>query len=387
MTATDADPAYQVFANQAQKCENFASRSPGAYRWRVSLLALLGYLFPPAVLLALVAGFLTMVWLYYGSGYRGGGIVVVKLAIPLFVLIAMVARAMWPSFGKPGGLQLKRAKAPELFAFIDDLRAKAGRPKVDRVYLVDDMNAAVRQTPRLGLFGWHRNDLILGLPLMQALPKSELAAVIAHEFGHLSGAHGKLGAWIYRTRLLMARILSAIEERKYFGSWIFRWFYRWYEPYFAAYSFALAREQEYEADRMAAEAVSGQAAIDALVRVSIAGDYMGRVFWRDIWAGTTRNPAPPAQVYEPLGEGLAALGDWAEAGKSFRARVADETDYADTHPSLLDRARALGIEPRLPAPAGDSSVSLLPNRGAELAAKLSQAWREAAAEAWDCHHQ
>jgi hypothetical protein len=38
-----------------------------------------------------------------------------------------------------------------------------------RVGQIDDFNAAVVQAPRLGLFGWYRNYLLIGLPLAKAL--------------------------------------------------------------------------------------------------------------------------------------------------------------------------------------------------------------------------
>ncbi len=392
MTAMDADPAAQAFVSQARECEIFASNHPRAYRWRVAGAAIFGYIFPPAVLLILVAVFAAIFWFLGVSGFKGGGfelakLVLGKLAYVLIVLIAMVARAMWPSFSKPDGVRLRRRDAPELFSFIDDLRGKTGNPRIHRLYVTEDMNAAVLQTPRIGLFGWYRTDLILGLPLMQALTQRELAAVIAHEFGHLSGAHGKLGAWIYRSRMLMARILDAIEEKKYFGSWIFKWFYRWYEPFFAAYSFALAREQEYEADITAATAVSNQALVDALARISIADAFLSGTFWEEVWEDAHRQTKPPKRIYGKLGKCLASLSTWDGTSEILDAIIASQTDHADTHPSLSDRAGALDIEPRLPPAANDAGTSLLPNDGADLEQEFSRHWETLAAEHWDEQHK
>lgn len=387
MAVLDAEEeAVQAFVSHAQNCEALASDRPDAYRWRVVLLAMLGYAFPPAVLLALVGFFAAGIWIYAVNDFHGGGWLIGKLGVALLFLIVMVGRAMWPRFGAPDGIRLKRADAPEFFAFIDEIRGKAGNPKVHRLYVTDDLNAAVRQTPRLGFFGWHRNDLILGLPLLLALTKKETAAVIAHEFGHLSGAHGKLGAWIYRSRFLMARIQHAIEAKSYFGSWIFRRFYGWYEPFFAAYSFALAREQEYEADRMAAEAVSAQAAADALARSSVAADYIGGVFWGEVWDEAARQAEPPSLVYGRLGIALASLHKWGGSVDSFDANRGEITGYADTHPSLSDRARALDVEARLPPAISDAAAWLLPNDGAQLVLEFSEQWQAEVAEHWTERH-
>ena len=387
MAALDADEALQAFVSQARKCESFASDDPDGYRWRVAALAVLGYAFPPAVLLVLSGAFAAGVWYYAANGYHGGSALIGKLGIALLLLVGMVGRAMWPRFGAPDGIRLRRDDAPDLYGFIDEVREKAGGPTLHRVYVTDQMNAAVRQTPRLGFFGWYRNDLILGLPLLMSLTRDEVAAVIAHEFGHLSGAHGKLGAWIYRSRLSMARILEAIEERRYFGSGIFLRFYRWYEPFFAAYSFTLAREQEYEADRMAAEAVSSQAAVDALARVSIACDYLQQVFWNDVWQDVERMAEPPKLVYGKLGIALVSLNKWNGLDDSFKASVGERTDYADTHPSMSDRARALGIEPRIPPTINNAAAWLLPNDGAELVVEFSQRWQAEASPHWTERHE
>jgi hypothetical protein len=55
-------------------------------------------------------------------------------------------------------------------------------PRFHHVLVTDDFNAAVVQAPRLGLFGWYRNYLLIGLPLAKALTVEQFKAVLAHEF-------------------------------------------------------------------------------------------------------------------------------------------------------------------------------------------------------------
>lgn len=383
LTMTDSDAAFQASATHAQKCEDLAASKPGSYRCRVVGLALIGYLFPLLVLAGLIAAYAACLWLYFGEGYRGGGSLFVKFGIALALLTFMVARSMWLKFDPVEGVCLDPADAPDFFAFIEGIRREAGDPRLDAIYVTDELNAAVYQRPRLGLLGWYRNELIVGLPLIQALTRHELAAVIAHEFGHLSGAHGKLGAWVYRSRLAMARILKAIEEKSYFGSWIFTSFYRRFAPFFAAYSFALAREQEYEADRMAASVISAQDVVDALVRSSLANAFMGDKFWGEVWAEVDQKPLPPRQIYARLESDLTALKTWSGIAASFDAVRARATDYDDTHPSLSKRAEALGVLPQLTLREGDPAIALLPNRGAKLIEAFSQQWQHSSQEYWE----
>jgi len=82
---------------------------------------------------------------------------------------------------------------------LDRIRGKIKGPPVHHVYLDDDFNASIRQVPRFGLFGGAVNSLSIGLPLLMMLDRRRLLSVLAHEYGHLRGNHGKLSAWIYRT--------------------------------------------------------------------------------------------------------------------------------------------------------------------------------------------
>ena len=70
----------------------------------------------------------------------------------------------------------------------------------------------------------------------------------------------------------------------------------------------------------------------------------------------------------------------------LEASLAQETDYADTHPSLTDRAEALGAEPRLPEASGKTAVALLPDQGAAYIEAFSAGWLEAAGENWREKH-
>ena len=66
---------------------------------------------------------------------------------------------------------------------IEEVRCKAAAPRVHEVLLTNDVNAAVVQVPRLGMFGWQKNYPILGLPLMQLMSPEELKAVLATSSG------------------------------------------------------------------------------------------------------------------------------------------------------------------------------------------------------------
>ena len=105
----------------------------------------------------------------------------VKLVMLIGALLLVVLRALWVRLQPPDGEPLARGDAPELFALLDRLRARLNTPPLHQVLVTADFNAGITQVPRLGVFGWHRNYLILGLPLMRCVSAPQLEAVAAYE--------------------------------------------------------------------------------------------------------------------------------------------------------------------------------------------------------------
>src|SRR5262249_10392674 len=176
--------------------------------------------------------------------------------------------------GGAEGRRWTRQDAPQLFDLIDRLQRSLRATRFHDVLITEDFNAAVAQTPRLGLLGWYRNALLIGLPLMKALTRQQLASVLAPAFGHLAGGHGRRGNWVYRLRSGWARLAQALQERRSTASFAFRPFFRWYAPYFSAVSFPLARANEYEADAASARLPSPAAAAAALTSVNVVGRFL-----------------------------------------------------------------------------------------------------------------
>ena len=109
-----------------------------------------------------------------------------------------------------------------------------------------ELNASAAETR--GLFGvlGTRRVLTLGVPLLGTLSREELMAVIAHEYGHFSRRHGRLGHWLYRARVGWLRYAEHVDES---DSTFYRaaaWYAARFVPYFSARSFVHSRQCEYE---------------------------------------------------------------------------------------------------------------------------------------------
>lgn len=372
------------FNDLVKRLEEEASKRPGLYKLRVLLLALLGYGYVFAVL-GLV---LTLIGLgIYLMAETRFNAAVAKLEFFLLVIAGLILRALWVRLSAPEGLALERGEAPALFAEVDRLREVLRTPRIHRVLLTPDFNASMAQVPRLGVFGWHRNDLSVGLPLMQVLSPAGFRSVLAHELGHLSRAHSRFGGWIYRVRRTWEQLLEEFEKRQHRAQVVFKKFFEWYAPYFGACSFVLARRQEYEADRHAAEAGGSRAAAEALVAVSVAGEYLEREFWPSVFRKVTSQPAPVQSFHEM--EKVFAAGGWkADASAALERVLKEETDTQDTHPCLRDRLAALGEEPALPEPPTPTAAQhYLGPSLAGLTEKLQSSWTEAVAPGWQQRYE
>ncbi|MBC7207992.1 MAG: M48 family metalloprotease, partial [Methyloversatilis sp.] len=380
------------FEQLIHRLEAVAARNPSGYRARVAAVALLGF-----VILAVVLGMaLLMVGALAGVVlmlFKGGGAValialklgkaLILLALPLWLLLKTSFRMLLARFPAPEGLEIKREDAPRLFERLDDMQRRMDGPAFHHVLLVDQLNAAVVQHPRLGLFGWNRHYLILGLPLLQTLDEDEALAVVAHEYGHLAGDHGRFGAFIYRLRGAWGQMQSMAQSWDDWGSRLVARLFDWYAPWFNAYSFVMARANEYQADRSSAELVGAPAAARALQRVGIAARFEAQDFWPGIDRLARLQAEPPSAL---SGEWRRALSSLDEARAcSYRDEVLQEsTGYGDTHPSLNDRLRALGEAPSpvLPAIGTTAAERWLGDALPRLAGVLDARWRDDVRTRW-----
>jgi Zn-dependent protease with chaperone function len=374
---------HDEFAALVARLEEKARRNPAAYKLRVIALALAGYGY-----LGLVLAFIAVLFLVALASVVYLKALGLKLAIVVGAFLWVVLRALWVKFSAPEGVEVRRKEAPALFATIDTLRRKLGSRRFHHVLVSNDFNASVVQVPRLGIFGWHGNYLIIGLPLMKSLTPGQLEAVLAHEFGHLAGGHGRLGNWIYRLRLSWYRLVHVLESQESFGVFLFKPFFGWYAPYFNAYSFPLARANEYEADAAAARLVSARAAAEALTNVEVIGSYLGERYWPEILGKADEIPHPAFAPFSSMGGRLSAGVEETDAQRWLERALAHQTNVDNTHPCLADRLKALGEKASLVPPApGKAADQLLGGALARITAQFDAQWKENIAASWQERHR
>jgi len=373
------------FGSFVRQLETWAAAHPSSYRFMVFLLALSGYGYLLGLLLIVVVAALTVLYEALVMVYMPW----IGLLGPFLVLGGIILRALWLRLEPPSGYQVTRETAPKLFAVLDKVRRAAGGPQLDRVLITNEFNADVTQIPRLGVLGWNRNYLTIGLPLMQSVSEEEFTAVLAHEYGHLAGNHGWFGSWIYRLRMAWWRIAFMLQFQARWSRWLFKPFYVLYVPRFNAYSFVLARADEYEADQMSVEIAGASSAASALARVATVGHYVSARFWPSLLKTANNHREPPylpmARLREEFGKPLAP----SILSEGFNLALARSTDLSDTHPSLQDRLRGIGATAAPVTTIESSAADQLfdPELLRKIVESLDAEWRWAALEAWKNHYE
>jgi Zn-dependent protease with chaperone function len=323
--------------------EALAAKKPGQYRLRVALLAALGYLYL-LIVVTLLLGIVVLVLFYT----RINWLVIKILWIPL-VLVGIVLHALWITLPVPDGTELQREQAPALFDLVHEVTTALNGPKVHHILLSGDFNAGIVQIPQFGMFGWQTNYLVVGLPMLRALNPAQFRAVLAHEVGHLSGKHGRFSGWIYRLRRSWVEVLVRVHQERHYASFLFEPFLNWYAPYLNAYSFVLARAQEYQADVYSVELAGKQTAAVTLARIEAKSRKLSEDFWPDFFRGSKEQPKAPRDPFAQMLGGLHQPIRPINAQRWFFESLQVPTGYEDTHPSLADRLAAMGFEKDSPA--------------------------------------
>jgi len=286
---------------------------------------------------------------------------------------------------RDNGESLAQKDAPELHVALDELKTKIDVRGRLEVRLDDDPSASAREGR--GLFGviGTRRVLTLGLPLLAVLGKDETRAVIAHEFGHFSRRHGRLGHWLYWAHLdWMAHAEQTDEESSLLdraGAMLAEFFV----PMFSRRAMVWSRRCEYEADADAARAVGGAPIVSALTRLAVFDKWCADEFPRVLREWQRTQPAPPDDF---LGRMITAFE---RASPDLLASLASSelsraSDGLNTHPSTAERAAKLGVEPELVPREQLAGSGLLGGYWPAAVANYNTRWRNEHTVAWSAAH-
>jgi Zn-dependent protease with chaperone function len=334
-----------------------------AWRVAIALVLLAGFY---GLALAMIAGLLYLPYLEWRVLHRVDLRVLVFLVVGAYLILkAIVPR---PDRFEAPGPRLLPAAQPRLFAELGRVASAVGQPMAAEVYLIPDVNAWVAQ--RGGFMGFgSRRVMGVGLLLLETLRLSELRAVIAHEFGHYHGGDTRIGPWVYKTREAIGRTLQALAGH----SSLLQKPFDWYGRLFLRVTLAVSRQQERQADALAASIAGAPALAAGLIAIHDAG-----LAFPSYWFGEV-GAVVGAGVYPPLASGFSRFIEAPEVAEALRKAAEEErqnprVDPYDSHPSLRERLEALGASDPVTRAAEGPALALLddvPGLERELLAPLA----------------
>lgn len=306
-----------------------------------------------------------------------------SIYIILTVVIIGFFKELKVKIPAPEGIDAGKEEFPELYNILEEIRIKINCPEIHYVKFDLSFNAYVDEIPMYGVLGPFRRYLVIGIPLMLALSKDELRAVISHELGHLSRSHGKMHIKLLRIGNVWKKAYEEVKKsRKRTGS-ISKLFLARYIPALNNALFSLRRENEHAADK-AAEIVAGTATVAAIiVKIPLYGSYIEGVFWYNINALARVEEAPPQNIFqlmeafleEPLPE---------ERSKHILTQILQVQSLPCwTQPSASERLENIGVICEFPDHRKVSSLrDILGEKADTVLSKANGLWLSGVSETW-----
>lgn len=332
-------PAAQLSRGAA--LEELLGRAPGRF-WRKLLgLVALGYL-------ALYGVFVVYALLLVDLGYwavRAAQAGQLEQAwrlvgmVGMLLLLGLLFRGLWPlpleSLEEPEFL-LERADQPELFAWLDRMADQVGSPRVDQVSVFSQINASAGERRVRGRW---RPLVGIGLPLLELLSTEELAAIVAHELGHLRLGVRRTG-WAHRASCRWIDLVSRLGPR----GGPFTAFASWYLPELWLHVRALSRVEERQADAASAAVVSGACQARGLLQVEMLARLLGPALEqgleREVEEGRRETFDPLCLAVDELER--MPTQRFREASRSV---LSEEASWLADHPETRRRLADLGYQP------------------------------------------
>jgi Zn-dependent protease with chaperone function len=261
----------------------------------------------------------------------------IRLTLGLLIGAGTILFAIFPRgdrFTVPGSL-LTAQEHPLLFEMIAKIASQVEQKMPDEVYLVLDVNAFVAE--RGGFMGFGRRRVMgIGLPLLQQLTDKQIAAVLAHEFGHYYRGDTALGPWIYQTRAAIIRTVVSLNGK----SSILQAPFRWYGKLFLRITQAISRRQELVADALAASVAGTDSMISSLKSVHGLGAAYSTFLEQELIPVLQNGYQPP------VADGFAQFARSKNISEAIERVVSEEMADAkrspyDSHPPLAERIRSL----------------------------------------------
>jgi Zn-dependent protease with chaperone function len=327
-------------------------------------------------------------------------LVLALLALPSLSWVfygRMVLRAYATTPPPPvsNGILLDPGRVPALAGELERLHIACDAPAFTAVYVNAELNASIYQTRSRA--GQSKHILVLGLPLLALLTRKQAAAVIAHEYAHISRLHGHFARWAYMVRQRWAALGELHERNHSLITAPLRVFLSWYVPRMMRETLEFSRRCEKVADAQAVEVCGADIVFEAEVALALRQKAMSSQFWPGIFGQAGNADITLAQPFTQLltEPPDSRPRDGAQAAVWLHESLCQQPDPRSTHPVFFERVAATGFDPasplsdHLPWRLEETSAvaDWLGEEALSIAAQLDADWRENAAQGWRDAHE
>ncbi|WP_309385776.1 M48 family metallopeptidase [Cerasicoccus frondis] len=362
-----------------------SEKNPSGFGKRYRRLCLVTFGYPLLLLVLGLAMILLGGWLLAESrdGYLWK---LLTLCVGLLILSVM-ARSFWHQTEAPEGLELDKKTGKALYDDIRNMRKRTKCPKIHRILFMHDVNACITQQPRLlGIF-WHRNYLMIGLPLLYMLTLEQFQAVLAHEMGHIVNRDGSSGSFFYRLGQIWGRLAGLDKPGRSLRHLLFLPIYRRIAPRLTAWQQVKGRQAEYRADAFAALHADARHVASSLCKLEATMGFLNQEIQERMRMETFYHREPPSGMMQRIIK-LTTQDLWLRRGPYYVMRAMEaKTLPTDTHPCLADRLKSVNAEPHLKfaieSSAGDYYFGAASN---QLVQKIDELWCREIMYTWRIQH-
>ncbi len=305
--------------------------------------------------------------LYMGVGLSINMLIILAgVVIVAGVCVAVVLKPLIGIFRAPAnkGEEIRREDYPELFAMIDEVVAQAGCLQPRHVYISNELNAYVRNPNFWGYISPGPQNLTIGLPLLTVLNRTEMKAILAHEFGHFTQKSLNMNRIANLSEFICASLNQSADETReaeagsykadasLFAMLATRIMSKQYLKV-APLNGILSRAQEFDADACSCRVAGSAAAISALSKISFFSTQWvtAMSYIRHIMHDEERKPLNVKMVVDVIVDDANAGGKLDLRPSVHLTRPMEELVHRfswvnnDTHPSTADRCSAIGCLP------------------------------------------
>ena len=324
--------------------------------------ALVAFLFYFSVLVILSAPGQRSIFIFLLMGFT---IDVIALTLLVFIFTFFFRKQ---TVDRSGWIEVNNENQPKLFKLIETISKQLETNFPQKVYLGAGVDAMVFYDSNFrNLFFPSKENLMIGLGLVNSMTDCELKTVVAHEFGHFTQRSLNIYSYVYIENQIIYKmlmdedfyqhlILSFSKGKIYwvvlYYSRIIRWILRKAYHVVLKSFMALSREMEFHADELSANIGGTMPAVTALLRLQLAGDSFHNVwqFYSQRISENlkTENIYPQHKfIMKKIAENhhMEMINDLPQVTKDIlswfnRSKLVIENQWA-SHPSIIDRVNKL----------------------------------------------